>query len=282
MKATQWKLGLSSIYTDDVGTDTFKEFAQGGIDAIEVSLTPQKYYTQDWKRVKKDSADTGVSLWSFHLPFYPFAEYNIASLDKNIRDTAVSKQYEMIDVASSLEIDKAVIHASGEPNKDSERDEMIKCAQDSLYLLAKYAESRGVTIAVEDLPRTCLGNCSDDISRLISAHEKLRVCFDLNHLLIQKNVDFVKALGDKIITLHVSDYDFKDERHWLPYEGKTDWVELVTALENADYNGVFMYEIRKKAPDTILRRDLECSDFVANYKACVNKTPFEGFGKPTI
>ena len=115
---------------------------------------------------------------------------------------------------------------------------------------------------MEDLPRTCLGNCSAEILELLTADPSLTVCFDTNHLLGEPIADFVRAVGKKIETLHVSDYDFCNERHWLPYEGKVNWVELVEALEEVGYNGVWMYEIGFKASKNIDRdRDLNFDDF---------------------
>ena len=54
---------------------------------------------------------------------------------------------------------------------------------------------------------------------LISADDRLRVCFDTNHLLKESIIDFIYNVGDKIITTHVSDYARENERHWLPGEG---------------------------------------------------------------
>ena len=56
----------------------------------------------------------------------------------------------------------------------------------------------------------------------------------------------MKKLGKDIITLHISDYDFVDERHWLPKEGKTDWDSLIKALVECGYDGVWMYEVDPK------------------------------------
>ncbi len=206
------------------------------------------------------------------MPFCPFEKINIATKDKAVRDYTIKLLTEnYIKPGADIGIKTAVIHPSAEPNDDSEREELLKIGADSLAILAESAAKCGMTIAVEDLPRTCLGNCSDDLKKLISLNDKLRVCFDTNHLLIEKNSDFVKAFGDKIVTLHVSDYDFLNERHWLPYEGKVDWIELVSALEDVGYCGPFMYEIGLKTPDSIIRRNLTFADFVENYKACIEK-----------
>jgi sugar phosphate isomerase/epimerase len=116
-----------------------------------------------------------------------------------------------------------------------------------LKILAEKAHSLGIRLAVEDLPRTCLGNCSDDILYLLEGNPLLNVCFDTNHLLKQDNVEFIKAVGNRIITLHVSDYDFIDERHQLPGEGKNNWNAIINELEKVNYSGPFLYEVSSKA-----------------------------------
>lgn len=277
MKATEWKLGMSSCSTGKFTKETFDGYAASGIELMEVSLG--NLNTQiDWKMTEKLAHDSGVGLWSLHLPFCPFETINIASSDREIRKFTLSTFSEYIKHGADIGIKLSVLHPSAEPIADKDRAEALEIAADTLAQLADTAAECGVTIAVEDLPRTCLGNCSADIKKLISLNDKLKVCFDTNHLLIEKNSDFVKALGDKIITLHVSDYDFLNERHWLPYEGKQDWIELVTLLEEAGYCGPFMYEISLKTPETITRRDLTFKDFAENYKACVEKRPFDAFG----
>ena len=280
MKSYEWKLGLSSSFSNELNKNTFTQYAENGIRQMEISMPSEDYKTLEWEKIKKLASDTGVELWSFHLPFAPFDEYNIASFDKTLCKKTISVDNEYIKRASELGIKIAVIHPSGEPNQEKDRDELLKIAADSLAEIAEKAHDCGVTVAVEDLPRTCLGNCSSDILRLISDNDKLAVCFDTNHLLKEKNSDFIKAVGNKIVTVHISDYDFRNERHWLPYEGRTNWIELVELLENAGYSGPFMYEVSSASPASITRRDLTYSDIAENYKACVEKYPFKPFGIP--
>ena len=53
----------------------------------------------------------------------------------------------------------------------------------------------------------------------------------------------------------MSDYDRKNERHWLPGEGVIDWTELLSALVESGYEGPFIYEASKgKKPN---RRQME-------------------------
>lgn len=95
--------------------------------------------------------------------------------------------------------------------------------------------------------------------KILQADDSLRACFDVNHLLVDNHRDFIKGVGDKIVSLHLSDYDFVDEKHWLPGEGKIDWKELIGLLKSINYTGPFMNEVR-------CRMENEDSEFKHTYK----------------
>jgi sugar phosphate isomerase/epimerase len=71
------------------------------------------------------------------------------------------------------------------------------------------------------------------------------MCFDLNHTASEKAEDIISRLGNKIVTLHVSDFFGNDECHLMPLEGNNNWDAIIEALKKADYKGPFLYEINK-------------------------------------
>lgn len=267
----KWELGVSTASCGKLDREVFFAYANAGIKAMEISLSPEMTDELNPKEVFKLSEETGVEIWSFHLPFYPFETNNIASLDREIRRQSVLLQKNYIKKAAETGAKVAVIHPSAEPNAQGERRSKLECAKESLAALSECAAENGMPLAVEDLPRTCLGNCSKEIGELISADERLRVCFDTNHLLCEDNTDFVRALGDKIVTVHISDYDFEDERHWLPYEGKNDWGKILAALAESGYSGPFMYEVSLTDDPADLKRPHTFSDYFENYKKCMDR-----------
>ncbi len=261
----------------------FAHYAEAGLSALEFSFSYEKYEDYDFKAGANRARANGLIPWSGHLPFYPFKNNNIASLDPEVRKNTIALQSALLCRFGEAGIPLAVIHPSGEPNAPEVRDEMIKYAKESLAILAEVAAREGVTIAVEDLPRTCLGNTAAEIADLLTADDRLRVGFDTNHLLIDDNLHFMRELKDKIVTVHVSDYDFIDEKHWLPGEGKVDWVAFMDTLDEIGYDGVFMYEIGFEAPKTILRpRDLTVEDFVRNARELEARAPLTVIGKPNV
>ena len=262
-----YRIGLSSSGFS-LTVENFKKLEESGAGAIEVSMPSELYGSINYKELSHLSKRYNIDLWSYHLPFWPFTEIDISSTNGELRTNSIKYYTELIQKASDIGIDKFVVHPSGEPIGDDVREERIKCSMQSLDALAEIAHRHGAVIAVEDLPRTCLGNTADEILRIISANDKLRVCFDTNHLLCDTNMNFMEKLGDKIITLHVSDYDFVDEKHWLPGEGLVNWSELLAMLQKINYNGVWMYEIGLSNPKMLTRsRDLCFADFVENANA---------------
>ena len=165
-------------------------------------------------------------------------------------------------------ISHAVVHPGTEPTADADRAERLRESRENLCLLTEEAIKDGVQLCVEELPRTCPGNCSEEMAYLLEAHPRLRLCFDTNHLLKESHEHFLNAVGSRVETLHVSDYDFIDERHQLPGEGQIDWQKLIAHLEQLDYKGPWMYEVAlAPAPGRRTGPQLELADFVRNHKA---------------
>ena len=80
--------------------------------------------------------------------------------------------------------------------------------------------------------------------RLIENYPDVMVCFDSNHLLQEEHAHFFETVGSRIGTIHASDYDRQDERHWLPGNGVIDWTDFYRRLRASGYKGVFMHEVR--------------------------------------
>lgn len=257
-------IGLSTC-SKQLDLQLFTDCAKDGISALEISPSQGHYEEVDFAAIRRYANASGLRLWSFHLPFMPFETIDISSLNTAVRKSTVAYNAELIRKAAAIGIDKFVIHPSAEPIKNEERADRMQAAMESLATLAHIAASCGGVIAVENLPRTCLGKNSEEILRLLEADGRLRTCFDTNHLLSEPIADFIRNVGNKIITTHVSDYDFIDEKHWLPGEGKINWHELYKELTETDYSGVWMYELGFASPSSLSRsRDLQPADFVRN------------------
>ena len=102
-----------------------------------------------------------------------------------------------------------------------------------------------MAIALEDLPRTCLGNTADELNALIegTSPERIVICLDTNHMLQEDLLEFTRKTVSRIATVHIADFDGKDERHWLPGQGINPWHEWAKLMRENNYAGPMLYEI---------------------------------------
>jgi len=249
---------MTATSTPKMDPETLRHYKDCGIEGVEISLPWREYDSDKLPLFARNAQEAGMTICSLHLPFA--REVNIAALDEDVRAETLAKHRNSIAIGAANGIHRFVLHPSAEPIADEDRARSMQLAKESLAELAQWAAEHDSVICVEDLPRTCLGHTADEMLELISADERLRVCFDVNHLLTSygsTHAEFVQKLGSKIETLHLSDYDFIDERHFLPGNGLINWNEVITLLEEADYCGPFMYEVSaEKAPGPLDYADL--------------------------
>ncbi len=259
-----FEIGLST-YAKTIDENLFLQYREAGIGAMEIAQPYDKIASINYEEISSLSKKYGIRLNSFHLPFAPFDEVDISNtaLQKN----TIEYHTELIKKAADIGIAKFIIHPSTEPIKAADRMERMGCAKQSLSRLAEVADREGAVMCVEDLPRTCLGRDSAEITELISVDDRLRLCLDTNHLFTEALPDYIRTFGKKIVTVHVSDYDFLNERHWLPGEGDIDWQGVISALKEVGYSGPWLYEVGFERPDSLIAdRPLNCEDFARNAK----------------
>ena len=150
-------IGLSTCGEKDLSLKGFQLYADNGIGAMEISVSADAHKQLDCAALRHNAAETGVQLWSYHLPFEPFEANDISSLNERIRRISIDLQKGLLEKAAALGCRKAVIHPSGEPLDEAERAARLEQAKKSLSVLAAFAAGAGLQLAVENLPRTCLG-----------------------------------------------------------------------------------------------------------------------------
>ncbi|MDL2287363.1 sugar phosphate isomerase/epimerase [Eubacteriales bacterium OttesenSCG-928-G02] len=263
------KKGSSSSFFRNSDIETIKRYSELKIQAMEIS-SDHDYYLNTLKlseradEYKKASQEYGVDLWSIHLPFSE--RLDISNPCDEDRDYIIKLNEKLITDAALAGIKVAVLHPSSEPISDDKRQMRFDRSRSAIEYLNKIAKRNGVILAIENLPRTCLCNRSEEMIKLLSGIDGITVCFDTNHSLYEDNICFLNNLISnnlKIQTLHISDYDGIDERHRLPGDGINKWSEMLSVLANSNYSGPLMYEIsaqpreRDPIPDTALSENME-------------------------
>jgi len=239
-----FKVGVSLRLGETPNTDeNLQALIASRMEHVEIGYAPYCDNPVWTESVCKKLNPTSVNINSIHAPFSN--EVDISRLDNGGQEFALQEIGKAIAAAEKLGADIVVLHGSAEPIEAGERTQRIAQSKSSLSILGERAQEAGVRLALEMLPRTCLGNTTDELQVLLAdvPPEQAGVCLDANHLANPSELPAtVKQLGKRIITLHISDYDGIDERHWMPFSGVVDWGAFANALRDIQYSGGFIYE----------------------------------------
>ena len=251
-KISELPLGVSGSLFRIPERESYAECRRAGVRCVELCFDDRwkVLSTEELRRefaAQRDMAKAeDVRLWSLHLPF-GFDE-DPSALDAADREAILKRHIGRMEAAWGLGIQKVVLHGSYEPIDPGERGARVENLRDSLRRMADAAASLGMQIALEDLPRTCMGNTIGEMAAILKGLDKIGICCDTNHLLFDTTEDFIRAFGNRIVTLHISDYDRVNERHWFPGRGVNDWNAILAALEAAGYEGPALFELAVRDP----------------------------------
>ena len=253
-------LGKSLGHWNDFGLESMISNHEAGLDYIEVTMndvigkdTTGVRERAELLKVQIDSS--GLKVWSVHMPYSK--KIDISLLDSAKRADALKYVKDMMRVSSVFKPQRIILHPSHEPVFPDEREERLAISRASIGELAPIAKAMGAVLCVENLPRTCLGKNGQEMMTLIEGCDDVCLCFDVNHLLYQSHEEFLGELPkNRIQAVHISDYDFADERHLLPSVGKIEWAPLWKAIRAKGYDGPMIFECYGEPSELAAARDI--------------------------
>ena len=151
--AKKWEIGLSTGWNGNSSRETFEFYKANGIKHIEISMGHDRFLAIDWDDVKRSAEETGVNIWSVHLPFMPYKQINFGDTAGPAREYTIQMAKNAIDHMGELGIPHLVIHSGVDMFDPENRDKCMQNACNSLAELAEYGAPKGVTICIENMPR---------------------------------------------------------------------------------------------------------------------------------
>ena len=246
----QWSLGTSTALFRPLDKAGLERARAAGITHLEIVLPASDPDPRSRQEVVDWANELGMTVHSVHLPFN--WKWDVSEPDPAKRREIVANHLRLLEEAAAWRPVTAIIHPSYEPIPPEQREARIEACREGLSELAKGARELGVLLCAECLPRTCLGNTSSEVLRLVDGIPDVAVCCDVNHLLKETPQEFIRAVGSRIKAVHISDYDGLDEKHWVPGKGIIAWSEVIGALAEAGFEGPFMFEVvSRKGEDPV-------------------------------
>ena len=268
----EFAVSMSFFINEEWGTEIIRNLKGSAACCIEVvwghidhkgpkTIWKDGLYDDPSKGVREMAQvldDIGITCWSMHAPFS--AEYDPSSTSARIRQQTEDAFRRCIEHLNYLKGQVLVVHAGFEPISDEERRARIVGAVDMLARLAAECQAAGLQLALENLPRSALGNSAEEMGHLLENINSpaVGVCLDFAHAFVTQGVtEMIERLGSDIITLHICDNaDPMVESTCWPMEpgrGLINWPAAICALEHSGYQGPAMYETYSPAGESSAR-----------------------------
>ena len=250
------------IYADEPLPVTFQRLQKYGYDGVELVGEPQRYDIQEVKALCQEFGLSVLSVLGWSI--WPL-ERDLAHPDSQMRQKALQYAAECVDLAVAVGAPLVVVIPAsagrtspiGQPDSGKAWKEAMArewdYAVESVKAAAAYAEERGVLIAIEPINRyeSFLVNNVDQGLRFVQevGSEVVKLHLDTFHMNIEDKdlVEAVRKAGALLINMHISDSQRGPVGH-----GHTDFVAIIRALKQINYQGALTMEPLPPIPDAFM------------------------------
>ena len=205
--------------------------------------------------LREHAANSGFSFPQGHL----WLMADIVAPSQNRRLETINRLKDWLELFSALGVTAGVLHPGGARARGEgwSEDKIFETRRESLAILTDYIQDMPTAIAIE--------NCGENIDELLAIidavdSDSLGVCLDTGHLnLINGDQgEFIRKCGSKLLALHIADNLGANDDHMLPCSvGTVDWNDVISALKEIGYKGLFNFEVpgeRNCSPDIRLAK----------------------------
>jgi sugar phosphate isomerase/epimerase len=255
------------IYADEPLPVTFQRLQKYGYDGVELVGEPQRYDIQEVKELCQEFGLSVLSVLGWSI--WPL-ERDLAHPDSQLRQKALQYATECVDLAVAVEAPLVVVIPAsagrtspiGQPDSgEAWKEAMARewdYAVESVKAAAAYAEERGVLIAIEPINRyeSFLVNNVDQGLRFVQevGSEVVKLHLDTFHMNIEDKdlAEAVRKAGALLVNMHISDSQRGAVGH-----GHTDFVAIIQALKEINYQGALTMEPLPPIPDAFMAISME-------------------------
>lgn len=244
----------SEFYPRRIGFEkTVEKYAKVGFDAYDISLFDMPFdnfwfgkddYEEKAARLRKIADENKIVCNQAHAPF-PSHRDGDEAWNKNIKEYFERS----LKISSALGAKVCVIHPWNDWDAKRNAEEVylpLKPLADKLHVKIGVENMWNWDLKEDKIRKAACSSPEDFVKHLeLLPKETFGACLDIGHAEMFEDVhapDFIEALSDRLIALHVHDNDCEHDWHYFPYMGNIDWEKIYEALAKVDYKGDLTFE----------------------------------------
>lgn len=245
------RIGISTavFYPGRLTENALDVIGELGFRVVEVFLQAEAEYTGQFGAVlAQRRRDLGLDIHSLHLYatlFDLWSAYPRMALETRDRFRRVLEVANMVGARALTW--HGLRYGLGDPR-------LVRAFFESAAWAGERARDAGVTLCIENVS-WCYLRSPKEVQAILDADLPVSFTFDAFQALESGVVptDLMRAMGDRLTTVHLSDFTPEGPRHLPPGEGDLAWSALMRTLQEMGYEGPLILETaRVKDPQVLL------------------------------
>lgn len=221
-----------------------KVAAENGFDAFEISCVFPSAEPENTPPAVMDKARNILDKSGMEICVHsPFMELNIGAFSKGIRDESIRSINKAADMCEAIGGEVMIVHSGTltyhqTQGATKEKHPLVKLQWDynidSLKQINDYANSKGITVCLENIGFNSLDQTFEDLLEIREAvGDSLNFTLDFGHArLAQGGEEAIKVLGEHIRHIHLTDNHGENDDHLPVGDGNYDYSGILDFLRN--------------------------------------------------
>lgn len=208
---------------------------RNGFEILELSLVPEEYQIETFKRYL---SDTGICLWSLHS--YNSLMINVGHPNPENRMKMVANIHRCIDMVVELGGKAVIVHPGVLKDEDRGGQNQGERVKECLWKVVLHARRCRVVLCIENMFGNIWGEKIEEIEELMTEFppDVIGACLDTGHGNLAGNtLEMLSMMEERLFTTHLNDNLGKDKLellkrdvHLIPGDGTVVWGHVTERL----------------------------------------------------
>jgi sugar phosphate isomerase/epimerase len=254
----------ATLLGESLTREAFERARQAGIDCLEFPLGDRGLDPRQpaqVERIRRDMEAAGLRPWTLHADFGPkvdLGSHYVEAQQAGIAMTLLGARL-LADVGGEI----VIVHPGAGGTDDAERPERLRACREGLELLLDRSSHLPVRFAMENMLPGHVGDSAREMTTVLDGlpEDRIGFCYDTGHArLCPDGLEIARGMTGRIITVHLQDNVGEGDAHLMPFDGTVDWAIVGRMLDEAGYDGPYMFETALPTPDDVIRRARETAE----------------------
>jgi sugar phosphate isomerase/epimerase len=243
-----WRIGASTGgCVDRPILEVLDAVRDAGIDGVEVGTPPRHFdpWRESEVRALRDRLRSdAIRAISIHAPFGGLLD--LSDPNPHHRHAAIGAILTAAAALKDLGGRHVVVHTSDVLRNNQDVSLRLRLIQESLQVLARTCDHLGLVLTVESpLPHLIGGSPEEFAWILESLPPSVAVCLDTGHTTLGHQWRrFLDVSKGRLSHIHANDHHGRFDDHLPPGDGTLDWNAIGRDLQEAQFDGWIMLELR--------------------------------------